>query len=124
MNNYNMSDDNMANIINNGKNMVDSGNIPDDIKKMISNLNNSSTSNQSKASNNSTFNVDMDTMLKMKSMIEAMNQKDDPRANLLHSLKPYLRDSKKDKLDQYVNLLNMTKIADIMKDQNKGNNNV
>jgi len=50
-----------------------------------------------------------------------MNNKNDPRANLLHSLKPYLRDNKKDKLDQYVNLLNMTKVADIMKQDNNIN---
>ena len=57
----------------------------------------------------------------MKSIMENMNNKNDPRANLLYSLKPYLRDSKKDKLDQYVNLLNMTKIADIMKNENNTN---
>ena len=43
-----------------------------------------------------------------------MNSKNDPRANLLYSLKPYLRDSKKNKLDQYVNMLNISKIADMM----------
>ena len=55
----------------------------------------------------------------MKSIIEAINTKDDPRANLLYSLKPYLRESRKSKLDQYVNLLNMTKIAEIMKNEKK-----
>lgn len=52
-----------------------------------------------------------------------MNNKNDPRANLLYSLKPYLRDCKKDKLDQYVNLLNITNLADILKDDKKENNN-
>ena len=56
--------------------------------------------------------------------MDNMNKKDDPRANLLHSLKPYLRDSKKDKVDQYVNLLNISKIADIMNNTgNKENKN-
>ena len=58
--------------------------------------------------------------MKMKSIMENMNNKNDPRANLLYSLKPYLRDSKKDKLDQYVNLLNVSKIAELM---NKNNDN-
>jgi hypothetical protein len=57
----------------------------------------------------------------MKSIMEAMNKKDDPRANLLYSLKPYLRESKKAKLDQYVNLLKLTQIADIMKKENNKN---
>ena len=59
--------------------------------------------------------------MKMKSIMENMNNKNDPRTNLLYSLKPYLRDSKKNKLDQYVNLLNISKIDDVMnkKDDNK-----
>lgn len=89
-----------------------------------SNNNSGSNFNTSSGNNNSSgFNLDMNTMLKMKNIISSMNQKDDPRANLLYSLKPYLRDSKKNKLDQYVNMLNMTKIADFMKNDNKENNN-
>ena len=61
--------------------------------------------------------------MKITSAFSKMNNKNDPRANLLYSLKPYLRDNKKDKLDQYVNLLNITKIADILKDDKKENNN-
>ena len=119
--------ENMDNdVVNNVKNMVDSGNIPDNIKEMLVNLNtksnkNSASSSDTNASNNN-FNVDMETVLKMKSIIDAMNKKDDPRSNLLQSLKPYLREGRKDKLDQYVNLLNMSKIADLMKNDNKENN--
>ena len=51
------------------------------------------------------------------------NSKNDPRANLLNSWKPYLRDSKKGKLDNYMNLLNVAKIAEVMKDNNKENKN-
>ena len=65
--------------------------------------------------------IDFDTLMKMKHIIEAMNQKDDPRSNLLYSLKPYLRESRKNKLDQYVGLLKMTKIADFMKQEKKEN---
>ena len=152
---------NMDDLFANVKKMVDSGNIPDDIKQMMNNLNTSnSTSNNNTSqssnfnntelnnilsqfspeminnlgnmlnSNNSNssqgnsqpnnFNLDMNTIMKMKSIMENMNNKNDPRANLLYSLKPYLRDSKKDKLDQYVNLLNVSKIAELM---NKNNNN-
>mgnify|MGYP000175728523 FL=1 len=76
--------------------------------------------NNSTSNNNNNFNLDMNTIMKMKSIMENMNNKNDPRANLLYSLKPYLRDSKKDKLDQYVNLLNVSKIAELM---NKNNDN-
>ena len=76
--------------------------------------------NNSTPNNNNNFNLDMNTIMKMKSIMENMNNKNDPRANLLYSLKPYLRDSKKYKLDQYVNLLNVSKIAELM---NKNNDN-
>lgn len=141
---------NMDDLFANVKKMVDSGNIPDDIKQMMNNLQNNSASpanstpdvnnilsqvspemlnnlgnmlNSNSQSNhnssqNGNFNLDMNTIMKMKSIMENMNNKNDPRANLLYSLKPYLRDSKKDKLDQYVNLLNVSKIADIMNKTN------
>ena len=138
------------------KKMVDSGNIPDNVKQMMNNLQGSSNSgsqnpmsnngsnnmdinnilsqvspemlnnfsnmmssnNQSSpnstATNSNNFNIDMNTIMKMKSVMDNMNSKNDPRANLLYSLKPYLRDSKKNKLDQYVNMLNISKIAGMM----------
>ena len=80
------------------------------------------SNNQSSDSSSNNFNLDVNTIMKMKSVIDNMNNKNDPRANLLYSLKPYLRDSKKSKLDQYVNLLNISKIADVM-NKNKDDKN-
>lgn len=130
---------NMDDLFTNVKKMVDSGNIPDDIKQMMQNLqgnqsepnpispemlNNLSSmlnsNTQSSNTSNNNFNLDMNTIMKMKSIMESMNNKNDPRANLLYSLKPYLRDSKKEKLDQYVNFLNVSKIAEFM-NQNTDN---
>lgn len=153
---------NMEDLLTNMKKMVDSGNIPDDIKQMMKGLQNNSNSQNSQHSSSSTnsnadlnsllnnispeminnlgsmlnsnnktsqnsnqngnFNLDMNTIMKMKTIMENMNNKDDPRANLLYSLKPYLRDGKKDKLDQYVNLLNVSKIAEFMNQNNKNDN--
>ena len=157
-----MSNNDMNDLFANVKKMVDGGNIPDDIKQMMNNLqnnsssatspsnasntnsspdlnnilsqvspeminnlsnmlnsNNSSNQSSKNSSQNGNFNLDMNTIMKMKSIMENMNNKNAPRANLLYSLKPYLRDSKKEKLDQYVNLLNVSKIAELM---NKNNN--
>lgn len=123
---------NMDDLFANVKKMVDSGNIPDDIKQMMSNvspemvnnlgnmMNSNNQSNQT-SSQDGNLNLDMNTIMKMKSIMENMNNKNDPRANLLYSLKPYLRDSKKDKLDQYVNLLNVSKIAEFMNQNNNDN---
>jgi len=129
----NMSSNNTSNSNNTHNNNIDLNDImknvpPDFINNLSSMLNtNSDTNTNSNCQDNSTpnnqnnqnnFNIDINTMLKMKSIIENMNNKNDPRANLLYSLKPYLRDTKKDKLDQYVNLLNISKVADIMKQEN------
>ena len=60
---------------------------------------------------------------KMVEIREKMNNSNDPRSNLLYSLKPYMRESRKEKVDQYANLLNVAKIADILKDNQKENPN-
>lgn len=133
------------NTVNNIKNLVNNGNISDvvsqispemieNFSKMMNNSNNqndinnnnqdnSGNSNSSSTSGGFDFSsLDMKTVAKITSALSSMNNKNDSRANLLYSLKPYLREGKKEKLDQYVNLLNMTKIADLMKDNNKENN--
>ena len=77
-------------------------------------------SNSNSGSNNFDFsNIDMNTIMKIKSVMEQMNNTNDPRSNLLNSLKPYLRDSKKEKLDQYANLINIAKVAELFKNDNK-----
>ena len=150
LDNMNIDENTMKNI----KNMVDNGNISDAISsispemiqnfsKMLSSQNNNNndnnnfntntntdtnTSSQSRTNSNNNFDIsglDMNTIMKMSSVFQKMNNtKNDPRANLLNSLKPYLREGKKDKLDNYMNLLNVTKIAEIMKENNKENNDV
>ena len=93
------------------------------------NMKSSESANTSDNSSNHSFNgnfdfskIDMNTMMKMKSVMEKMNHASDPRSNLLHSLKPYLRDEKKGKLDQYANLLNMANLIELF-NQNNGKEN-
>lgn len=97
-------------------------NMADTLKKF--NLNSSATSNsnnstQSKDSESSDTGpqIDIETILKIKSIMEKLNQKDDPRSNLLHSLKPYLRESRQKKLDEYSNLLKIVSLSDIFKNK-------
>ena len=125
------------NTIQNLKNMMDKGELdglmsqisPDMIQNFSNMLNqNSNTnSNSTNPDNNGTnngfdfSNIDINTMMKMKSILEKMNNSNDPRSNLLYSLKPYLREERKDKIDQYANLLNFANIADLLKNENKEN---
>lgn len=91
---------------------------PEMIDNLMSMLNNNSNNNDSCGSSNScnsTPDIDIETILKMKTIIEKMNAKnDDPRSRLLQSLRPYLRESRQNKLDQYIQLMNMSKIIDIL----------
>lgn len=116
---------NFSKILSNQKNQSDGAN--NNTQANFS-ANEGSTQNASFSdSNNNGFdfsNIDMNTIMKFSSAFSKMNNsKNDPRANLLNSLKPYLRDEKKGKVDQYMNLLNVSKIAEIMKENNKENNN-
>ncbi len=121
MNNEDMSDvfEKLNNIA--GKNNVS----PDMVNNLFNMLNNSNSSNNvnnssdSSNSNNNQSNennsngIDIETIMKMKSIIDKMNVKDDPRANLLQSLKPYLKESRQSKVDQYIQLMNMSKVMEV-----------
>lgn len=88
-----------------------------------SNSENINANNTTKNSNNSFdfSNIDMNTILKMKSIMDKMNNSNDLRSNLLYSLKPYLREGRKEKIDQYANLLNIAKMTELFKDTNTNN---
>ena len=90
---------------------------PDALNNLFNMINNNSNSskneNSSDSSNTNSSGIDFDTIIKMKSIIDKMNTKDDPRSNLLRSLKPYLNDSRKSKIDQYIQLMNMSKVLEI-----------
>ena len=101
-------------------------NIPPDVMKnfssMMNNSSNTNSNNSSENSSNNSFdfsNIDMNTLMKIKNIMDKVNNSNNPRNNLLSSLKPYLRDGKKEKLDQYANLMNFAKIAQILKNDNK-----
>ncbi len=84
-------------------------------------LNNFASMFQKGGSNNKEkSNIDIETILKMKNVMEKMNQADDPRSNLLKSLKPYLKPSRKDKVDQYITLFNMSKVMEFFKESGGG----
>lgn len=73
------------------------------------------TSSNSNNSNSSTSipNIDFETILKFKSAFDKINSKDDPRSKLLLALKPYLKESRQEKVEQYIQLFNVSKIIDV-----------
>lgn len=81
------------------------------------NTSSNSTSNNFNNSENNGFdfsNIDMATIMKLKNAMDSINsKKNDSRTNLLMSLKPYLKPSKKEKLDQYMKLLNISSVLEV-----------
>lgn len=113
----NQSNNNSINEQSNGNDVSSDSNVfnEDTLKNL---MNQFASSNQSEntinnTNNDNSFNFDMNTILKMKNVMDKMNsKKNDPRANLLLSLKPYLNDNRKEKLDQYMQFLNISKVIE------------
>lgn len=110
-----MSDD-MSDILNKLNSMLKNNELPDDIKNIVNNFSSSGKSDLGTSSSNNntssdTSGIDFDTILKMKTIMDSINNpQNDPRSNLLKSLKPYLRDSRKSKVDQYIKIFSMGKV--------------
>lgn len=122
-----MNNEDMSDVFEKLNNLAGKNNIsPDMVNNLFSMLNNSnsssntsapssgsSSSNNNQSNENSASGIDIETIMKMKTIIDKMNVKDDPRSNLLQSLKPYLKESRKSKVDQYIQLMNMSKVMDV-----------
>lgn len=130
-----MNNEDMSDIFDKLNNIAGQNNIsPDMVNNLFTMFNNNSNNNNNETSStNSSDNsshqdyststnsqnpfgnsgIDFETIMRMKTIIDKMNTKDDPRSNLLQSLKPYLKDSRKSKVDQYIQLMNMSKVMDV-----------
>lgn len=64
------------------------------------------------------FNFDINTIFKIKNIMNSMNNQNGPRNQLLHSLKPYLEDTKKEKLEQYIKIANLLSVLDSFDENN------
>ncbi len=91
-----------------------------DIGKIFEMLN-GFNSNPSKSTNNSNpfANIDMDTMVRMGKIFTSMN-KEDPRKNLLLSLKPFLRDNRQKNVDTYIFILGILNVLDSFNNGDSG----
>ncbi len=74
--------------------------------------------NHNEKNENDDFSFDINTILKIKDIMSSMNNKNNPRNQLLYSLKPYLEDTKKEKLEQYIKIANLLSVLDSFDDKN------
>ena len=116
-----MNNSDMNNIMEQFNKMLQNNEFPEDLKNALnsfknsSNYSNSSSNEDASNSNSTTPDIDINTILKIKQVMESMNSnKNDPRSNLLMSLKPYLKESRKKKVDQYVQLFGLGKAFEVL----------
>lgn len=122
-----MNNEDMSELFSKFSNMVNEGNIPDEMKNILSSLSNNTgeENREKKTEDKDSLGVDFETIMKMKTIMEKMKGNgDDPRAKLLLSLKPYLKDSRKDKIDQYIKLFGMSKVMEIFGDVRRWNEKI
>lgn len=94
----------MSDIINKFNTILKDKNI--DINNIVSNTNSNNDSNNENDKKTS-FDFDINTLLKFKKIFDGVNNNNNPRNSLLYSLKPFLRDNRKEKLDQYIKIANI-----------------
>lgn len=77
-----------------------------DISSIISMLSNNSNNTNNTNTENNFGNIDINTILRLQNIFSSMN-KNDPKKNLLLSLKPFLRKSRQDKINEYITMLSI-----------------
>ena len=113
MNNFNNNNDDINNNQDISSNLDETSfeNIQSLLMNFNSNSNNSENNNEQNNNSDNNFNLDFETIMKLKKAMDIFNSnKNSPEANLLLSLKPYLNNNRKQKLDQYMQFLNISKV--------------
>lgn len=95
--------DNMSDVINKFSSILKDKNI--DLGKILG---------DEPESNPLDFDFDLDTIIKFKKIFNQINSSNSPRNNLLYSLKPFLREEKKQKLDQYIRIANLLSVLELI----------
>lgn len=122
-----MEQENFSELFSKVSKMMENGEIPENIRNILNNNasnfqqssfdssdNSYSEDEQSSSNNGNSFNLDFETILKLQQIMNSLkSEKNDPRTNLLLSLKPYLKDSRKQKIEQYINIFKMTKVIEL-----------
>ncbi len=81
------------------------------LNEILENFQANSSNENTKNSEADTCQFDADTLLKIQKLLKLLKSESNSNdEQLLRSLKPYLRDSKKTKIDQYIKLLHILKL--------------
>lgn len=87
------------------------------LQELLSSTHSQNAENQE----NNNFQFDIETIMKIKNIMDSFqSSQNNPEANLLIALKPYLNNNRKQKLDQYIQFLNISKFLDAWNSSNGG----
>lgn len=75
----------------------------------------SGSSTESSPMGNTGSPVSMDSMMKIKNVMDEIQNDNDSRTNLLMALKPFLNQSRLGRIDETIGLLRLTKLPNIIK---------
>lgn len=89
------------------KNILDEKNID---MPNITNNNNTEKSSETPLG----FDIDINTILKIKNMMNMAQEKNSPRIQLLNALKPFLHKDKQEKLEEYIKIANIITVLEIL----------
>lgn len=110
-------DNDFADVLNNFSEILKEKDI--DLNKIIGGENDTPPDNNDSENSNDNFQFDINTILKIKDIINSLNNNQHgPRNQLLNALKPYLQDTKKEKLEQYIKIANLLSVLDSFDDKN------
>ncbi len=108
-----MEENDISNVINKFSDILKEKNInlDDYIDESINNKDNTS---EESSNTEGGLNIDINTILKFKQISEKLNNNNNPRSSLLHALKPFLSKEKQNKLEEYIKIVNIISILDVL----------
>ena len=87
-----------------------------DISSILNSFNQNKEDNSNSNNNDNNFTFDPSIILKMQKIIGSMNN-NNPKKELLLSLKPFLRKSRQDKMNDYLTILNVISALEALKNK-------
>lgn len=115
-----MNDNDFNELVKKAQSMISNNQVPPEITAMMQNINLNSQNQNNKKNNNSHCDSNNNAKSNSSPYFNGNNISDDNISNLLEALRPYMRDSKKEKIDEYIKLVRMGKAAKLF---NMLNNN-
>ena len=124
----NMNNNDFDELVKKAQTMINNNQVPPEIATMMKSMNQNNINNNSKNNQNNSSQNNMNNNIQNNLNNSSQNNLNnligsDNISNLLEALRPYMRDSKKEKIDEYIKLVKMGKAANLfnMLNNNKGN---